>query len=33
MRKRGHAEDWIDKVIYQNPVQFMSQSRRFQIKA
>ena len=33
MRKRGHADDWIDKVIYQNPVQFMSQSPKFKIKA
>jgi uncharacterized protein len=31
MRKRGHAEEWIDKVIYQNPVQFMSQSPRFRL--
>ena len=33
MRKRGHAEDWIDKVIYRNPVTFMGQSPRFKIKA
>ncbi len=33
MRKRGHPDDWIDKVIYRNPIQFMSQSPRFKIKA
>ena len=33
MRKRGHDADWIDKVIYQNPIQFMSQSPRFKLKA
>jgi predicted metal-dependent TIM-barrel fold hydrolase len=32
MRKRGHSDEWIDKVIYRNPVQFMSQSPRFKIK-
>ena len=31
MRKRGYAEDWIDKVIYQNPVRFMSQSSKFKV--
>ena len=31
MRKRGHVEDWIDKVIYRNPVEFMSQSPRFRL--
>ena len=33
MRKRGHGEDWIDKVIYQNPIQFMSQSPKFKLRA
>jgi predicted metal-dependent TIM-barrel fold hydrolase len=32
MRKRGHAEDWIDMVIYRNPIQFMGQSPRFKLK-
>jgi len=32
MRKREHSEDWIDKVIYQNPIEFMRQSPRFGIK-
>ena len=32
MRKRGHVEDWIDKVIYQNPIRFMSQSPKFQLR-
>jgi predicted metal-dependent TIM-barrel fold hydrolase len=31
-RKRGHDENWIDKVIYQNPIRFMSQSPRFKLK-
>jgi predicted metal-dependent TIM-barrel fold hydrolase len=29
MRKREHSEDWIDKVIYKNPIRFMSQSPKF----
>ncbi|MGZ8900164.1 MAG: TatD family hydrolase [Limisphaerales bacterium] len=32
MRKRGHDDSWIDKVIYQNPIRFMSQSPRFKLK-
>jgi predicted metal-dependent TIM-barrel fold hydrolase len=32
MRKRGYNEDTIDKMIYRNPIQFMSQSPRFKIK-
>jgi uncharacterized protein len=31
MRKRQHTEDWIDKVIYQNPIRFMSQSPKFKL--
>jgi predicted metal-dependent TIM-barrel fold hydrolase len=31
MRKREHAAEWIDKVIYQNPVRFMSQSPKFKV--
>jgi uncharacterized protein len=31
MRKRGYSDDWIDKVIYGNPVEFMSQSPRFKV--
>lgn len=33
MRKRGHPDDWIDRVIYQNPIRFMSQSPKFRLKA
>ena len=33
MRKRGIDENWFDKVIYQNPIRFMSQSPRFKLKA
>jgi uncharacterized protein len=32
MRKRGYSDDVIDKMIYRNPIQFMSQSPRFKIK-
>lgn len=33
MRKRGHSEAEVDKMIYQNPVRFMSQSPKFKIRA
>lgn len=33
MRKRGHAADVIDRVIYQNPIRFMSQSSKFKLPA
>jgi len=33
MRKRQHSDDWIDKVIYQNPIRFMSQSPQFKLAA
>lgn len=33
MRKRHHAEDWIDQVIYRNPIKFMSQSPKFKLSA
>ncbi len=29
MRQRGHAEEWIEKVIYENPSAFLSQSPHF----
>ncbi len=32
MRQRGHQNDWIDKVTFQNPISFMSQSPKFKIK-
>ena len=28
-RARGHKLKWVDKVIYQNPIKFMSQNKRF----
>jgi predicted metal-dependent TIM-barrel fold hydrolase len=31
MKKRGHAADAIDKMIYQNPYKFMSQSPKFKL--
>ena len=30
MRRRGHPESLIRKVVYENPLQFFSQSRNFQ---
>ena len=32
MRKRGHAESLIQKVVYENPLTFFSQSRNFRFK-
>ena len=29
MRRRGHAESLIRRVVYENPVEFFSQSRNF----
>ncbi|TAJ99866.1 MAG: metal-dependent hydrolase [Candidatus Manganitrophaceae bacterium] len=31
MRRRGHDEKWIRKIIYENPITFLSQSPRFLI--
>jgi predicted metal-dependent TIM-barrel fold hydrolase len=31
MRRRGHSPDAIDRFIYQNPVQFLSQSPKFRL--
>ncbi|GDY21532.1 metal-dependent hydrolase [Verrucomicrobiota bacterium] len=33
MRKRGHTPEAIDRMIYQNPVRFMSQSPKFKLEA
>jgi len=33
MKKRGHTVDLIDKVAYQNPIQFMRQSPKFKLTA
>jgi predicted metal-dependent TIM-barrel fold hydrolase len=33
MRKREHDFNWIDQVIYKNPIRFMSQSPKFRISA
>ena len=32
MRRRGHPESLIRKVVYENPIEFFSQSKRFQFK-
>ena len=31
MRKRGYDDGFIDKIVYKNPVQFMSQSEKFKL--
>ena len=31
MKKRGHSTEFIDKMIYQNPAKFMSQSAKFKL--
>lgn len=31
MRKRRHSTDWIDKVVYRNPLEFLSQCSRFKV--
>ena len=33
MRKRGHSETKIKKIVYDNPIQFFSQSKNFQFKS
>ena len=33
MRRRGHSERLIDRVVYQNPIEFMRQSPHFQVPA
>jgi predicted metal-dependent TIM-barrel fold hydrolase len=33
MRKRGHAEGLIRRVVYENPVEFFGQSRGFRFEA
>lgn len=33
MRKRGHSETKIKKIVYDNPIKFFSQSKNFQFKS
>jgi predicted metal-dependent TIM-barrel fold hydrolase len=33
MRKRGHSEAKIKKIVYDNPIKFFSQSKNFQFKS
>jgi predicted metal-dependent TIM-barrel fold hydrolase len=33
MKKRGHSAEFIDKMIYQNPLKFMSQSPKFKLSS
>ena len=32
MRKRGHTNEAVDKLIYQNPIRFMSQCPKFNLQ-
>ena len=31
MRRRGYDDEYIDKIVYKNPVKFMSQSGKFKL--
>jgi predicted metal-dependent TIM-barrel fold hydrolase len=33
MRRRGHSESLIRRIVYENPIEFFSQSRNFQFQA
>lgn len=33
MKKRGHSAEMVDRVIYQNPLRFLSQNPRFKLPA
>ena len=33
MRRRGHGEEMIRRLVYENPLEFFNQSRNFQFKA
>ncbi|MGO9111677.1 MAG: TatD family hydrolase [Thermoguttaceae bacterium] len=33
MRRRGHSEETIRRLVYENPLEFFNQSRNFQFKA
>jgi predicted metal-dependent TIM-barrel fold hydrolase len=33
MRRRGHSEETIDKLVFQNPIRFLGQNPRFTIRA
>jgi hypothetical protein len=33
MRRRGHAADLIDRIVYGNPIQFLGQSPKFTLGA
>jgi uncharacterized protein len=32
MRRRGHQEELVHRIVYQNPVEFLSQSPKFQLR-
>jgi predicted metal-dependent TIM-barrel fold hydrolase len=31
MKRRGHSDEAIDRLIYQNPVKFLSQTPKFKL--
>jgi predicted metal-dependent TIM-barrel fold hydrolase len=33
MRRRGHSAEFVDEVLYQNPVRFLSQCPKFRLGA
>jgi predicted metal-dependent TIM-barrel fold hydrolase len=33
MRRRGHTAAYVDQVLYQNPVRFLSQCPKFRLGA
>jgi predicted metal-dependent TIM-barrel fold hydrolase len=33
MRRRGHNEDFVDAVLFRNPVRFLSQCPKFTVRA
>ena len=33
MRRRGHREETIHRLVYENPLEFFNQSRNFQFQA
>ena len=32
MRRRGYDDEYIDGIVYKNPVKFMSQSDKFKLR-
>jgi len=32
MRRRGHSDETIDRLVFQNPVRFLGQNPRFTVR-